>query len=195
MPFHKEQVDLINSKLREKLFDQPRFANQQIFGIANIIHVSEDEELDKSFPAIYRDHEAMMIPLDDSYHLMLYHMKSSSRFENVEATFGDGSDIREIASMKMVVFGNRSRLNLSPEELESLIILAMPSEFMKSELSGVKIDRLSVEVNGSDLDSLSVFGEDFSGVPFRLGPNEFLLKIEYNLISVFRRSCINLCDC
>jgi hypothetical protein len=198
MPFIDKQVEILNASLVSGLFGHKRFGGGVVHGLANIINeAATDTDDAKSFPVVYNENEEPKpVGVDDTYTLIVYHRATGQSFDTPDTSFGDGfGEVKQTTSMVMVVYGSRTRLKLSPETLAGLIILAMPNFYGKTELIGSHLDTLFVEVTGSDLEPLSVFGAEFNGVDFSISPDEFMFKIEYSLKCEYRKTCLNICDC
>lgn len=197
MPSIEIAINLFNAYWKSALWGNVRFANGLIAGLAHKCIGSEQSNADKVFPVIYQNGEPFNIGLDDTYPIIVYHRQASpARYERTTSQFGDGDNtVRRVISMRMVVFGKRSVLDLTPENLETMIILASPTNAEPSDLVGTSIDNLSLEITGSDMDAQTVFGEEYSGIEYPISPDEFLFKIEYNLGMEFRKDCIDPCDC
>jgi len=197
MPSIDKIIALLNAYWTTALFSHARFANGLIGGLAHIVTASENENADTQFPVIYRDGEPFSVGLDDTFPLIVYHRQTGdARYEKIEAQFGDENDnLKRVVPMKMVVFGRRSILGLTPEELETMIILASPTNVSPSDLVGTNVDHAGIEIENSDLVDRNVFGEEYRGIEYPIGPDEFLFKIEYSLAMQFRKHCVNVCDC
>lgn len=198
MPFQNEQIKIINDALRVGALGDERFAGARwIDSIAKLAVENDDENADRTFPFYFNEnHSPETVDINDTYSLTIYHRHLSSTFEQNENRFGDSSKrINENASMTMVVFGNSERLNINAEQLQSLFILAMPTNIKKSLLSGIRIDAMNVTLNTVQNNSLTVFGDEFTGVDYAISPSDILFKIDYQIATQYRRDCFDLCDC
>jgi hypothetical protein len=168
-----------------------------IYGLAWLTHQREDDGSLKSFPIIYQGAHAKEVSLNDTYPLQVYHRLINKGYEKPEVNqFGDGNNsVSESLTMVMLVYGNRSVLGVCPEELETMIKLASPTEIAKAVLTGTGVDSLTVEIRGAEFSTIRNYGEEYSGVEYPLGQEDFLLKIDYTLAVQYRKDCISVCDC
>jgi hypothetical protein len=199
MPFLNTQIDIMNDHLKRMVFSDARFNQGLIIGLASLTTVSEDDAADKRYPVYYGGQvEPKYIGIDDTYPLIVYHrQQSGSTFTNLEQdSYGDVVDrIEMVTEMLMVVYGKRKALRMNAEDLETMCILGAPSLTPRSTLTGTKIDKLSIQINSTNMDALAVFGEEYQGVDFRVSPEEFLFNISYSLTAQYRKDCVKPCDC
>ncbi|HEV2352836.1 MAG TPA: hypothetical protein VGR89_01225, partial [Puia sp.] len=133
MPFLDTIVSLINQGLQVDSLSDKRFATAEIYGIA--VGVARDKVKGsgrESIPCIYQDGgEARYIGIDDTAPLILYHklVRSTTVAETADRQFGDGQKrIKNSAFLYMVVYADRNRVRLSPDELEALITVGLLDE-------------------------------------------------------------------
>ena len=195
MPYLKEQVEIINTILKSEGLNESRFSTGLIVGLAEVAIVEDSEER-RTYPYRKDDNGNFVeITINDTYPFIIYHRHEDSDFQTLPG-FGSNND-REIESQQMVLiaYGREEALGLDKEQLASFINLAMPNNISSSLLAGIKIDSMNVSRQGYDVNSLRVFGEEYSGVDFKIAPGSFLLKIRYTIEAGYRKDCFNLCDC
>lgn len=198
MPFLDEQVKIINDALRAQGIGESRYPGCQIHDtVAEQVVENDEGDADKHYPVVYNPQgKPNHVGLDDKYPLIIYHRQRSGTFTRVASNFGsDNSIMREESAMSMLVYGSRSRLKLSPQQLSSLITLAMPSEVSATLLSGIQIDTMSVVLNNTNMESLSAFREEYAKVDYAIPPGNFLFRISYTITTQYRKGCFNICDC
>jgi len=197
MPFLDKQVEILNTKLVGALFSHQRFSGGVIHGLAEKVVESRDEAADVQYPAVYNNQdEPEKVLLDDTYPLIVYHRALSVDTERFLIEFGDDpKEVLQTANMVMIVTGKRGVLKMSGSKFLGLLILALPTNIEKAALAGSFLDTLTVDFGGSELEPLTVFGEEYTGVDFRIPPESFLFKINYSMVSQYRKDCVEICDC
>ncbi len=198
MAYLDKQVELVNAGLTERVFSLLRNDNSLIHGLASqVIQISEEAGY-QTFPAFYfEETEPKQIALDDSYNLIAYHRNTGTRYdEKATSQYGDGRSLTtEVNDMRLIIYGRRAKLRLSPQNLSDAIYNEIQRNFTPAEIAPLKLDSLELFVESRELDSFVVFGEEFSGTEFAIGPQDFLIRVNYSLSSIYRRGCFNLCDC
>jgi hypothetical protein len=198
MPYLDKQVELINKGLSMRVFSLLRNDNSKMYGLAEQIITIAQEESSQRFPVVYfEQNEPEQIALDDSYNLIAYHRNTGTSYdESKNSQYGEGStQTTEVNQMRLIIFGKRASLRISPQMLSDAIYSEIARTFSPSEISPLKIDSLNLFVESRELDSFVVFGEEYSGTEYPIGPAEFLIRVNYSLSSIYRRGCFNLCDC
>lgn len=197
MPFLDKSVQLINQALTEALLSEKRFSGGAVFGLAKSTIIRDKDGASRKFPYIVNANgEPESVSIDDTFPIMIYHRRASdSSISASRASFGDDVQLTVQQPMSMIVFGKGNALRLSDEQMETFITLAMPSEISKSALIGTQIDKLTTIPTGTRMDSISVFSEEYQGIEYPLDQMDFLIKINYSIITTLRRECISICDC
>ena len=196
MPFLNEQVEIINKAIRSRGLSDARFQSGDFNALADQIVENRKSNGDKRYPVVYRKSKPFNIGLDDKFPIIIYHRQRNSRFLEPDNGFGSGKNVyKEQTDMHLVVFGSRKKLELRPEELSALITLSMPTQVSKTELADMNIDTMLVSLSNTNMDSLSVFREEYSGIDYKVSPDHVLFKIIYTITTQYRKDCLNLCDC
>jgi len=197
MPFLNKQLEILNDILRDQVFNGEKYSQARMEGLAKTT-IRTGENGEQRFPYVMNEHgDPVDVIIDDTYPLITYHRRAgdSSISPDEDNSFGDGTELVESQPMSLVIYGNSSRLRVSPEQIETFCILAMPTEVDQSLLSGIQIDKIRTLISGTKMDSISVFNEEYQGTQYPLGQDDFLIKIQYTITSHFRKSCIDICDC
>jgi hypothetical protein len=199
MPFLKEQIDLINAALKPKVWDNVRYVNGMIGGLAFLATRQSDGSGLERFPVLMDETgEVKSVALDDTFNVTAYHrlMGTTYRNEVAKASYGDGIDFsHEVNTIKLVVFGNYSALKKTPDEVVSDIVKAMPSEFSAASIAPYSLDAMLVTVTASETDSLVVFGSEYVGMQYAVPPEDFMISITYTIDTRSRKNCVPCSPC
>ena len=93
------------------------------------------------------------------------------------------------------VIGSRKLIRLTPEELEAMIVAAMPSTIKKSTLAPYKLNSCQVTPTNSVVDPVTVYLQEYKRETYELPPNALMIRVNYNINSAYNTACFNLCDC
>lgn len=184
-----------NAKFIEKLNDSildlsSKFLGSRIFGIAQSIirGTSEKSEL---LPALVDlNGEATYIGVDDASPLTVYHKANSIAVsEKSGSGYGDNRAYKSFTySNALIVFMDRKVLGMLPEELVLFIQANFPDN--------IKIDNyksVNMRMQNIILNSQQVFASEYQNVDYRIPPRFSLFAINYQIESVFDKSCFATC--
>ena len=196
MPFLKKQVELVNKALLQGALADERFKAGRIETIAVDV-VRTEGETRQIFPAIMnKDYQPEMISVDDTYPIIIYHKIIGSAYSPYKENTGQGMALQNQGTqVRMVVYGKYAALKMTRESLEALMITNFPDFFKQADFSGLGLSNLYATVQGSNLNSLAVWMEEYKGFPFPLGAEDIMFSITYMLNSVFKKGCFRICDC
>lgn len=200
MPFLDTIVGLINSGLKAGALSDKRFATAEINGIAMPVQRDKVKGSGKeTIPCIWLgEGEVKYIGIDDTTPIMLYHKVTRSQtVPDQEANqFGDGRRrIKNTALLYLVVYADRSRVRLSPDELEALITVGLLDEIKKTQYPSTGFSSLVVTPGESNFNSGSIFSSEYPGADNFLKPESILFQVSYSVVSIFRKECLALCGC
>lgn len=197
MPFLKQQIEIVNKSLLANAFADQRFAGGRFETIAVDASRKNDKEQIETFPAIMSEnYEAQEITTDDAYPIVIYHKIFSKLYAFEKGQFGaTNPNIVETSQVKMVVYGKYAKLKMTRESLEALITANFPDQIAQSAIASLKLDNMLVICRSSNLNSASVFAEEYKGFPLFLAPEDIYFSIRYDIETKFRKGCIKICDC
>lgn len=180
----------INNRIQETLTDK-RFQGSDFNGIA--VAAADGDQIRPLITDHYDDDK--FISPDDQIPLIIYHRTISiTRTDDVKAGFGDEqTKKRETAAMAIIAIGSRKLIRLTPEELEAMIVAAMPSTIKKSTLAPYKLNSCQVTPTNSVVDPVTVYLQEYKRETFDLPPNALMIRVNYNIISAYNTACFNLC--
>lgn len=200
MPYLTEQIRIINEGLKSNALSDVRFANGYFGGLAEEVTERDAERGDRRYPVVITEpsNDPVKVSIDDKYPFFMYHKQGVSTL-GVPAgnDYGDVSKaVLETQDMHLIVYAKRKRIKLLKDQLASLITLAMPTNVPKDTLRGTtKLDRMTVEVVSKDMDASAVFGSEYINVKQFIGADDILFRINYTIITQYRKGCFDLCDC
>jgi len=196
MPFVKNSVKVINDQLTENLLRSKTFSEGKVYGLVELTQQNTESGVQR-YPVELVDGYVKDVTVNDTYPFQLYHRQLGANYEfEAENQYGDANNyIQKSVNMVMVAYAKLTKLGLTSDELETMLILASPTEVSKTLLAGTNVDSLVVSVTGSELDSFTNYGEEYQNVEFPLGQEDALIKISYTMVMQYRRDCIDLCDC
>ncbi|HET6255867.1 MAG TPA: hypothetical protein VFE32_17450 [Puia sp.] len=200
MPFLDHIVGLINQGLQRGTLTDKRFASGEFNGIAmNVMRDKVTGGGKQSIPTVWiSDGEAKYIGIDDTAPLIIYHkvQRSVTVPEPASKQFGDGQHrIKNSAILYMIVYADRSRIRLSADELEAVIISGFIDEIPKMEYPSEGFSSLIVSLSDTNFNSGAVFAQEYPGADNFLKPESILFQINYKVESSYRKDCLAICGC
>ena len=196
MPFVKNSVKVINDQLKENLLRSKTFSEGKVYGLVELTQQNTESGVQR-YPVEIEDGYVKDVTVNDTYPFQLYHRQLGARYQfESDNQYGDANNyIQKSVNMVMVAYAKLTKLGLTSDELETMLILASPTEVPKALLKGTNVDSLVVSITGSELDSFINYGEEYQKVEFPLGQEDALIKISYTIEMRYRRGCIDICDC
>lgn len=178
-------VESLNESLSE-LFGSKRFIGSKIHTVAVTVLTKNGEKM----PVIIdKKGEGHYVGIDDRFPVRLYH-KFNTMNTKVDQKTGMGRGIGDIIntySLSMIVFLNRKRACLMPDEFLLLIQSNFP-DFLKLEpYSSIKI-----LFTNAILNDMQVYNQEYL-IPEKLLPEHNLFQINYTVETSFRKGCFNKC--
>lgn len=178
-------IDSLNGSLGD-LFKSKRFSGAKIHGTAVTVISSKGEKM----PVIIdKNGEGHYVGIDDRYPVRLYH-KQNSMSTRVDPKTGIGRGIGDIIntySLSMIVFLNRKRACLMPDEFLLYIQSNFPDNLTIEPYSNIKI-----LFTGAILNDMQVYNQEYL-IPEKLLPEHNLFQINYTVETSFKKGCFNKC--
>jgi len=175
-------IDHINQHLK-KLFDN--YSGSKLHGLAqSVIRGSE------LLPCtVTNDGEGKYIGIDNTLPVQLYHKAVNLTTLVLNNGFGDDAgEYRNTYTNVMVVYLNRKKTNLLPDEL-FLYIQANFPEYLKIDPYLAIILRITSVI----LSTQTVINSEYQNSNFVLGPEHNLFAVNYTIESVFNKHCFEKC--
>lgn len=173
----KTSIISINNAIRTETTQ--RKIDLQAFGLAESIFLRGRGEGDGDFtiPAfVLPDGECFdVFGQTDKHDVVLYHRLNNKGYqEDSDNAFGSGKSYIETDDMSLIVFGKRAKI----------------SQFQMEQIACKAIGSLSAcTLVSSDFNALQIYASEYSGVPFFLGPEYYLFKINYRITSTYNPRC------
>lgn len=128
--------------------------------------------------------------IDDVHPLISYH-KLISLTSSVERNKGYGDSpgsIKNTYSLAMVVFVNRKKCGAYQDDVFLSIQANLPEMIDSPPYKSVQLIMGRV-----DLDSETVYGQEYTNAKYKLQPEQYLFRINYTIETTFKKGCFNLC--
>lgn len=194
MPFLKEIVDYINTTLKDGALSTSSFKVAQ-HGIAQLVPVN-DEDAQNSLPLLVSHYgSGEFVGIDQRYSIITYHRCLEKTYTNSTENFGRGNaDKIENNRMRLVVYADRAALKRTPEQIADIIVAGLPGVLPrtfytnKTGLNGAEVIPVLTE-----MDALTVWGNEYQGYPYKMPMESCLIAIEYTAQVRFNASCIEDC--
>lgn len=193
MPKIDAIVAIINNKLTAPetgILSGAKFQPQQINGIA---YTSIDEAEETWGPVLLNDYDNnTLLTVDEEYALQIYHKQLS--WNNGRATNQYKKTNKLYVSeysMAMIIAANRRNLQMTADELNSVIIKGLPADLPLSELEPIGIKKIGIVPVGGEFNNLVVWSEEYQTNEFALKPSSLLFRLNYVVTMVYDASCID----
>lgn len=163
--FIRQIISEINSK----------FEGFKTFGLTELISRSG-----KLMPAeINENGECTYVGPDDLNDASIYHRLDSMTLIPADRKSFQKNNTYKVV-MSMYVFARRDKICQSADELALSIQLNMPDSVSLPE----NIKKVSINIVSVNLNSLQVFRDEFVGYDYFLKPEQFLIKVNYQIESI-----------
>lgn len=181
-------IKQINEKL-EPLFE--KWTGSVLHGYTQSMIRKKGNEVELLPAVVDKNGEGKYVGPDDTNPVSLYHklnnLNSTVRNNGVGDSLGD---ILNTYQNSMVVFLDRKKTNLLPDELLLYIQANFPER-----LKIAPYKNITIKFTGVILNSRAVFEREFQGTAFKLPNEKTLFEINYTIESLFSKECFNKCPC
>lgn len=163
----------INSNIEQRIEQEIGSVKIKSYRLAEPVLV-RDEEQDLTIPAIVDDKGECRNVFDnaDMNDLVMYHRVTSTSFV-ASSGFGSSLDYSKISQISLIVYGLRK---LKKDKVIDSICV----ELMKTD---------NVNLNSIDYDAIQILATEYSGLPYFLTPDYFLVRINFSLTKNLSTRC------
>jgi hypothetical protein len=173
-------VLLLNDSLTG-LFSSKRLSGSALYGIAEAVKRNTETlpELDEKY-----------VGIDDIHPAIIYH-KLNAMTSSIKPATGYGRGVGDHAntySISAVVFLDRGKTGLYPDELLLMIQANFPEQIRLDPYKSIRVAFGSVVLNSSQ-----VYQQEYTSDTYRLKANQYLFKINYTVEAVFSKNCFDKC--
>lgn len=197
MAYLKQIVQMVNDALAARAFSTVAFTGKRLYGIAATVNYQDQAGEAVREPMISDNADNLTyVGYDDSSPVTVYHKTITiSRELNREASYGNPIDVlTETAQMQMIVYANRMKVKLTPEEVDALIIDSMPTHLTKAQIQPYKLRSVIITPGQSNFNSAAIYNVEYSA-PSRMKPSDIFFSINYTVTTQFKQGCLELCEC
>lgn len=192
MPFNKEQIKIVNQSLMASAFTDARFSGSLINDIAYDI-ITTDNETKTIAPGEYDENgDGQLIDFSQNVPLTIYHKVTSTNYQINKEQYGRGNKylVQEM-NCYLIAYAKAPLIKLTPDQLETLLIVGLPDIVTNNLPQG--IDNLTLTPIRSSTNQLENFNGEFKNIEFFLSQEDILIKVNYSLVSRFKKDCIAIC--
>jgi hypothetical protein len=195
MPYLNEIVDIVNTTLAT---GKLKTYNRKLFGVSELLPRNFNNAQD-TIPALVTNFGSTMFSgFDDKFDIVIYHRCLSTTIEEGAVLFGDGlNTAREVAEMRMLVFGNRKKLSLQPQQLSFLLSSGVQQQLASSQISNYAgLFGCIIEANTTNYDGVGIFTSEYKLAASRypVHPEHIYLALDYTITTDYDITCINDCS-
>jgi hypothetical protein len=197
MPNLMGVVTIINAALQASSFSTQKFQGGQWNNIAEFVKESSGENTIIRRPVVVSDDGSCSnVSVDDSFPLVVYHRTVNLEYSDPEDwDFGDAGMIkREVASMVLIFFADRNRLNVTAENAVAAISMDIPDYLTNAQISALQLMSCRTEVESANINKYEVFEQEYDTVEYGLKPNSIMVSVPYKIISEYSPNCFDLCQ-
>ena len=182
-------IEIINKPL-EKIISGVR-----VYGIAEPVARTSGSEVEILPGVISNNGEIKYVGIDDLESVIIYHKANALgvRLSTIKKGFGDDPNAFVNAySMSMIVYIDRSKTKLRPEEFFLFIQANIPFEIKEQPYKSI-----FTQINTVILNTQTVYDSEYKGTKNPLPANHSLMQINYTIESTFDKNCFEKCpeDC
>ena len=195
MPYLNEIVDIVNTTLAT---GKLKTYNRKLFGVSELLPRNFNNAQD-TIPALVTNFGSTVFSgFDDKFDIVIYHRCISTSIEEGAVLFGDGlNTAREVAEMRMLVFGNRKKLSLQPQQLSFLLSSGVQQQLAYSQISSYAgLFGCIIEANTTNYDGVGIFTSEYKLAASRypVHPEHIYLALDYTITTDYDITCINDCS-
>lgn len=195
MAFLKKIVEEINSQLATDLFTGNLYQGAVYYSLAEPqrrVEETDRGEVLSSRPVIV-DENMRDCELMSSAPLTIYHRQITSTFKEDENSAGNSLNIKETATMMMIVMGDRKRLQITPDTLCSAIASNMIQSITSASRQALKLYSCEIRPVQAYLDKEVVWQNEYRLTNCPLGEEWIYFCIQYQIESSYQRGCFTIC--
>lgn len=168
------------------------FSCSKVFEGTKLNEVAENahrEGMTGSFPVIFDDRgSARYIGIDEDFPAIIYHRITAINFTPATSSYGDRAAQVTTASMRLVMYFDRRRINMSADEM----VLFLHANFPR-QLKIPKFGTVVVTIQNATPNNLQAFGNEYPGVTYFLKPEFSLINLNYTIESDVDPRCFKDC--
>lgn len=181
-------VQAINDTIKASLTDA-RFGSAKYSGIA----ITHEKDGNRFATCYTLDGEGLPINPDDNHALQIYHKNNGSITQQSDGEeFGNQTNyLTKTTAMSMIVIGQRKQLQLSVEDLQSLIEMCIPAKATSAFLSDNGLKSVFINVGQANYDSIGIYNREFQKDKKNTDPRLLICEIKYSIECSFNVGCVN----
>lgn len=189
-------VAIINETLRTTVLKDKRFMKAKLFEIARVMPVKKGEIFELVPGIINENGEITKVYPDDKNVIQVYHKINSSSVSVDKAQYGNGNTrLVRTANMSMIIFGLRSTIKRTEDEMDLFISASLPSKLTKQQLIDNELKDCSINHTNTDFNSLQIYSREYNSKQYYLNSSHLFFEMKYTIECKFDKSCINTCEC
>jgi hypothetical protein len=182
-------VDEINTALQVQ-FAAKRFQKGSFDGIGELLTIDGER-----FPCLVDNSgTTTKLIIDDVKPFQVYHRHIRTEFKNSEQDFGDRISITGTSNMLMIVIGDRSRLQLTLEDIISGVAAGWPLTLSKTTLNTLELQKCDIVPGQFNIDKEAVYKGEYSSAEFILKPHNIMFSFSYQIVTELDQVCFVLCE-
>jgi hypothetical protein len=197
MPYINEIVSIINTTLAAgKLSDDKRFV-RQLHGLSETLPRNYNNAQDGIPTLVDVNGGTMFSGFNDAYSIVIYHRCLSTNIVEAPVQFGDGNNAaREEASMRMIVWADRLKTKLQPQQLSFLLTSAVQQQLMYTQISSYPgLYGVTIEADRTNYDGVAIWQQEYKlpAATYPVHPTHIYLALDYTIVTDYDVTCISDC--
>lgn len=180
-------IETVINKINSGLAEIFKYPGIKIYGLTQSMKQQDIDGTITVFPAVVdEDGEGIWVGVDDVAPMIIYH-KSLNVAIKKTVSYGDESDTVSLFGNQMIVFFDRSKINLNLDEIHLFVVNKTPERLKMQDFRSIRIFFQSVNLN-----SQSVFQGEYQNTDI-LPPEFAMVAINYQVESIFSKNCFPVC--
>jgi len=139
----------------------------------------------------------MFSGFNDAYSIVIYHRCLSTNIVEAPVQFGDGNNAaREEASMRMIVWADRLKTKLQPQQLSFLLTSAVQQQLMYTQISSYPgLYGVTIEADRTNYDGVAIWQQEYKlpAATYPVHPTHIYLALDYTIVTDYDVTCISDC--
>ena len=167
-----------------------KWTGSQIHGMAQSMNREAGGKTETLPCLVDKKGEGIYIGIDDKYPVIIYH-KAGQIIGTQKTGSGYGDSIADqvnTASISMVVFIDRKKIEMLPDEVAMMIQANLADGLKVKDYKSV-----TVRIQNIILNTQQVFASEYQNTPYKIKSSQNLFVINYQIESTFNKRCFATC--
>ena len=191
-------VNYINTQLQTNSFVGKPFQKGRFSGLAELVKKTGDEETNEFTTPIILDDtgaDGTGVTINDKFPFELYHRITGQKTEDLESeeNFGDGVEKLLTFEMALILFADRSIMEIEASEFITALSLDIPTNIKATSLSGAQFNNCSIIFDEINTNQSEVLTQEYGRKDLNIKQSYVTISFNYKIELIYAKGCFELC--